>query len=978
MNRKSLIIGLGLASDSILKAISQCFSDNDWLGQSNMVHEMLSMIWLTETEAPEEPWHRGVNLQQMTLDLTSKDLNNLYFQRPDIRVMSAANWKEWPAMGALIGTRLHGFLALRAHYTDIHTLLSTESNRLGRQKDPIGEEVLDQQLQYFVVAHLHDAFATGMLIDFVYLLQERVASIRKAPITGILLLPSDLKDDPLFFDTTELERNRLQASVYAIMRELQFYRGASNFYRNHITTPSISVTNKRIFSPGDCFLIGTDLNARGENLPYEEIVRRIAQYVYVHIASSMAESIPYSASPNLNNGMFSSFGISVSRHEMMLNARRRQQNIVDMLYTAVTETDEVISTLDFDSLARLRLDYHDKVEEPPSLATFRRRRVDLEEDDVEKYETQLIDEDFRQFRQGMVEFERTLNDIVEEILRENKSQLLDKLDEIWAGMHDSLGNVKKLHIRLFELFEAAHEESIKNVERLEQEAKAASELLRLRRGLFQLTLSRHGHRVDQGLATFVFASFTWLFVIAPIPDLTLPIWLGVFGYGVFLAPRQGRRDRMNAAFEKFKEAESEAGELQYSLILARAARKYTNDMLHYCRKQLNTQQGNLRMSELVSTMQQLIVEFRRQEGIRTPNNLIRDTSQRRTMTERYLSIIRTSRGTIQDELVSEDIAGANGAAATQQDEQNFRQLILARTQDVLEALDAQNAVRADMEHIVTLAQRVRDDATPMLQFDSNYDNGQQIGQPDDQIGMVRYSQQEREYLQQNLRNQSYRRIELLEAGQVNNPKLVVVRIRPNIPLRFISVVSLMRSHYEDLVGERVSGQRTSIYARFHPTRAGMASPTPQSEGNGQMQLLPQTAMILTMLLHTGHTPTSDQKRRTLSNDYLQIQETSPPDYDQLCAALQMVLSTDGTDLWEMIRQMPIPEDPLQLIDQTLTALRALAPIASSEYADWEVFALYQLITDVADWRQVDQRTGMLFNLSALQQLARLIVYAQGQ
>ena len=166
---------------------------------------------------------------------TNQRLSDLYYRletQPDriagegsyrnvgVRVWSSANWQDWGT--AIRNTRLEGKLAMTAH---LDRLGEEIFDRLNRHR------VGDASMTLYLIAHLHDPYASGALFDLAYFLQEKIALRIGLKLYGLLILPGAV-NDPLK-DRDDLERRWYFANAYAALRELYFFSSERSFYQNH-------------------------------------------------------------------------------------------------------------------------------------------------------------------------------------------------------------------------------------------------------------------------------------------------------------------------------------------------------------------------------------------------------------------------------------------------------------------------------------------------------------------------------------------------------------------------------------------------------------------------------------------------------------------------------------------------------------------------------------------------------------------------
>lgn len=295
--RGTIVVGIGLDVRDLLEQIHRRFV-------THQATQKLRVIWVT----PFQRDHAFLETHPMPLD--SESLNHLYFSAA-VRDWSGANWKRWGH--SLASNRLFGKLAAYKHQGPFYNRLGLMFANLHRPN-------------VYVIAPLHEPFASGAYLDLAYVLHKRALNY-KSQVFGMLLLPGMLHDPVVRNDQTESDQQLRQALTYAALRELHFHSSRLSFYDNHSDAipndhTESSPLNLPIrfdhrspqspFQTGDCYLVGGEVSEPVREpaapLDYELVKTMCADFIYLQSCTAIGSHLRQRVSDK-NQSLVSSFGL---------------------------------------------------------------------------------------------------------------------------------------------------------------------------------------------------------------------------------------------------------------------------------------------------------------------------------------------------------------------------------------------------------------------------------------------------------------------------------------------------------------------------------------------------------------------------------------------------------------------------------------------------------------------------------------------
>jgi predicted DNA-binding protein YlxM (UPF0122 family) len=274
--KHALVVGLGLDTVAMLESILERFALQG-------VTDAVSCLWL-RPYAVDRVIPQG-QCRVYDLELDNERLSKLYFET-EMRKWCGSNWMEW--RHEIGSNRLLGKLSVYEHLEALYRCLVEAANALG-----------NTSIHFYLIAPLHDPFASGAVFDVAYLL-HRLALERAGSAYGVMLLPG-INHDPVVKEDIEDDAVIRRAICYAALRELHFYSSRQSIFDHHRFVEAY--IDESPFQSGDCYLIGGDQIA----LDYEEVRQNCAWWIYLQTNTPMIDALPRS---DCNRGVFSAFGVA--------------------------------------------------------------------------------------------------------------------------------------------------------------------------------------------------------------------------------------------------------------------------------------------------------------------------------------------------------------------------------------------------------------------------------------------------------------------------------------------------------------------------------------------------------------------------------------------------------------------------------------------------------------------------------------------
>jgi len=280
MQRSTLLIGCGTAAAGLLETVGTEFAQRG--APAGTLRRLLIVPGTPEASAA--PAHPDA-IQRVALPLTSDRVTALYYDSAAdgyaARAWSSVNWREWgPVLPSL---RLYGYLSYLLGRDPLRAAVETAIGGLLPQP---GQPL---QVSLYLVAHLHDPFASGMVGELAYLLYD-TARTYKGSLALLGVLPGPL-NDPLTAADSPADARLRQATAYAALRELNFFHSPRD--RAGLLPAAADRTlpgglwRRLEFSPferGDLYLVGGRNDERGQPLTHNQIAAAAARWIYLQTA----------------------------------------------------------------------------------------------------------------------------------------------------------------------------------------------------------------------------------------------------------------------------------------------------------------------------------------------------------------------------------------------------------------------------------------------------------------------------------------------------------------------------------------------------------------------------------------------------------------------------------------------------------------------------------------------------------------------
>jgi hypothetical protein len=880
--QRALVVGLGMDALPLLEQIDAQFRAAGKAGDC-------ACLWLPPF--PQTHDHCLV----YSLSLNNEILKTLYYQR-DVRNWSGPNWRKWGE--AIASNRLSGKLAAYYHLPELFTKISEVANALSQ-----GEV---RKVQFYVLASLHDPFASGAVLDIAYLL-HRIALSRGASVQGLLLLPGIINDPVVQPDTTVNDGELRRATCYAALRELNFVCGEKSFYNSYSRVLDNSASHRfqfqdvSPFQTGDCYLIGGESSGEGNSrykaLEYSTVKASIAHWLYLKTCTSLGAAIPRS---DQGRSVFSTFGIATSidyEHRSETAAQEANQialQVIDKLL-ATRITDSRYPTL---VRAAFNARYVDQSStfDPAKIAQANAEAA-----------ISVTDERYLESVAQLQNLETLLAVEVSRNLEEVKAKLAQDIVELIRQPDMTVDYVEQTGAYNLRLVQEAYRTNQAQVEELEQEAARAMQRMRDARATYLYNATAPEPWLRRLLVAT--GSLSWIGAAVILINLGLPVltcigsilmlFLPVGTAGFFQRRHQNSRSGFDAA-------QRDLLSIQRQLITQRTTNAHLHDVW--------------RSLEQEFTPNSISTAGRFRELLQEASRTLRTTTAPAEMmydVQAVASHVFSHLWSQTSHLTSHDII--HYITETIHQHQMLNQTVSASetlqklTRTLYEQMDMMLGVKSayidhgDHERVTRIAGIAHWDESVLLNMrDFAYQT---------HITVVDISE---EYGTQSPNTERIRHV-------------IALQIRNNIPIRALFNLDYWRTAYYDM-RRCVWNEETFTYrALLHPTRMGIATPDIHLRVPEAVLEFPHLVPVMVVLL-----------RRSEAVHYAeqlcqQLQVVYKPfiNYDELCGALQEQLSVVSEIIHEA-EKLPLAAADGMVLRTRYPSLVRLK--LSERYADWEVWA----------------------------------------
>lgn len=973
MTRRALVVGLGLESGSILRKIHRDFAVQGmqdtlytlWLtpyqptgidryhyelitsdksstvrGQSPLLRPWNGPNWRNwqQTLLNDALFTRLSSYQQtdtfvMALDQTA--LRRLYYQ-PETRKWSGPNWKNWQT--ALASNRLFGKLAAHYHMGHLSDYLTGKVNNL---------TVSDlEAVNFYLIAPLHDPFASGALIDIAYILHD-LALKRRASVFGLLMLPGMSHDPVVAADTTEAASQLRSALTYAALRELNFYLGPESFYDTHNTDLQLNFRDQSPFQTGDCLLIGGEQGEPDRPLDYGDVVQRMTQWVYLHTRTPIGASFPLSDN---NRGMVSSFGIVQS------NTGTDSPRIDD------ASQPPMLSLLR--SLSRITVQNN-------RASAYARRWIDtrfianfviqeriapgdepITGDDNLRDALHVIDQRYWQESRGLMEREMQLATMMNERLqRETIPNMQSDIAKLIAQPGGTLHDLNQSLLRISSEMQQAYRQGKTDLRNMEREAEQALKRVRDTRLQYLFTVvTDTGGRLLFGFAALIVVLIAIVFFQTGlfIQMCTWGVAASVIPAGIAYALQSRRQNAEQIAFSS---AQRELLNVQRRIVNQRISNAYLHSLINAFERTTATTGGRRRIDAIIEVIDSEISLMEK--------NKVYATTLSRSDEELYASELLTRLWTISGNM--------------QLNKHHLEKEAAALLDDYI-AGDFETDVQ---EQALSLVNHLYEQAWSLLATNVALIDEAEQTQVTYFAGLYHWP----DILATSLQNRLNERraihvMDLHNKFKVENDArgMVLVRIRNNISLRALLNLERWRNDFLHVCTYETPAGQFIYRSWIHPTRVGVAVPdidmgTSVGDGIEHMSTWFVMAVVI-MLRESPNIGIRETLARTLG-----IPDRADINEDELCAALAAD-RFNRDELGKLVReayQATSHRENAEILGIFEARVRALTPIFSERYADWQewtVGKLRNVINVIGTERDYDAE------LRIAMALGRLVQYLQ--
>jgi len=931
MSKRALTIGLGAFSDPLLQALQDTFEPNP--------SQLTQLRLLSPKTAQTLP---DFTAETLALSLDKRALSDLYFD-PYVRSWSGPNWLNWGS--ALWSNRLIGRLCAYHHKDKIEAWVADNMTRTSGHDD----------LTIYLLAPLHDPFASGALVDIAYLLHNIILK-RKAKLCGILVLPGT-ENDPMVaqreyypegeaheqHDQTVQTTKFLRATTYAALRELNFISNPAAFTPTHRSSrefsDSLHTSHLSPFTSGDCYIIGGETREDNTPLPYQTLANETARFIYLNTVSKLGDQLFQSRK---DRPLFSTFS-AVDQQVATTEDLRRSRNTDDislkraqyMVLNYLNRQDISVNTDGFIDISLIRL----PSEEPPAGAFSRadqsaqRTRGDIQETLLgEELSYQREINTFREMARKLSETSQTQLKGLSNVWRTQFQTLITHPSMTLLGLQQTIESAQRLLNEQYVGYEKTSED-------IEREALAQAVRMNAARTQYLYLMQRDGQSLFF-IITFIFiAAVTFMLWSLGQGFLTL-IWLASAIFLPWLVSGLVRHQRETAAATRLHAARDGFLSLQSEVAQRRAlsahfyeiTQRFTYEIVKPTHRMIAVHKALLNEAE-ESTI-----------GISTSNPL--DIKLSPLASDVLMQIYQATHKTTNTVEMSETVSDILGKLRTFILEQQLRVDTSTQSASTL------NQITKDAQKISTMlplidsqiSEQDRNSIQTIIgisQFGPNL------------IDRLRENHQQNSQEQQNV---NFHDISDDLGGNQAEQRLYVIRQRVNIPLRALLILPDFREVYHQQSTEATHNQTVRRRSFFHPTRWGVAAPDllrhPPEITRSQPNFVPLLVITLRLATEsdiTGQTGSSMGHLKSMIGQLCQrlgVVWQPDIDYDALCGALH--------EDFELINQLtakvtkspimpPIPSGN-DILDIACRRAKSALPVVSEKYADWEVAAARQMIT----------------------------------
>jgi hypothetical protein len=880
--RRAIVIGLGDSTRPLLDTIQKQFE------QMTGADQFSSLCLVSGDDSQSHP-------DSLPLHLSKEQFNELYF-RSNARIWSGPNWRTW---GRAIATnRLLGKLAIFYYLEQVRNAIHGLASQPGH--DP------KEQLNLYLVAPLHDPFASGALIDVAYLL-HKLALERNAKVYGILLLPG-MTDDPTGKSLTD-ERQIILAQTYATLRELNFYCGGGNFYGNHHPGYPLEFENDSPFKTGDCYLTGGEQDEKGSVLDYSRVKKMIAEFVALQTLTPMADSIPVS---DKSQSWFSSFGVDSQALIADADVPNQLDEIIRQTLNALIAPPKADEASTIWLTQSLSLRFTDDVErELEQSLRSRPQRLSVLARAPGRSQFQFLAEADRLHREHLEyaqQFEVRLTTAIQEKLSTAREDINERLQEIVQRRGANLRSIASDTEHIHQVIEGSKQANQRELDEAEDNLPSLGTSLRNARARYAYASTPSGL---QNILTGIGAVIGILaFILLMLMGQSLPgLGVGVVVLGAYFVSTNQYQRQMHEAKIEFNATQREWFLLHLALIRKRASNLYLHQLESEFRRRTQRADGRSRLQAVIADIDQWINQL--------PGNAA----------EMDAPVVDTA------PLIAFVIPDLElfGQAWPHLDRERIQKRIIEgiHRSDDINKLDDVSRLRRGITKSI---ERTR----IQLSVNSNLIATENRKRVHYVIGLQGYRDLVMHKYREDIRDSSQSLV-MLDA-QTSKVPIVSIIVRTDIPLHTLFPIRLWRSYYRSACRPNPDSA-IRMRALLHPTRVGMSVPDIYNQPLPQTLLdFSATGMIVSLLLRQ----LLNKDRLSELAEQLQVSWQTQINFDEMCGALHEDIH-ELENYFTQAEQINLDQTPESILVALLQRFPA-APKTSEDYADWEVWAYHQLVT----------------------------------
>jgi len=922
MSRRALMVGLGEHSEHYLQAATGYFKQRGAAAD-------LASLWLPPGNAPTGSPGEATAIETLPLITQIDTLNTLYYQT-ETRAWCGPNWKAWQA--ALASNRLLGKLAMYTHLFAVREKLLSMSATLSPDNRP---------LNLYLVAHLHDSFASGAFIDLAYLMNH-LALPNRWRVYGLLLLPGTPGDPVTAHDETlnEMDVKLRQATTYAALRELQFYLGHESFYDNHNPAYPLSVKGEPPFQTGDCYVLGGERSALPRSRAVDAVEARapsamlfnaeqlghaVAAFVYWQTCTAFANTTADRVS---RQGGVSSFGVSQAADlHGQADAMAEKQLKAAFLQTALGMAGQAVElAINWDYWLSPNLFGIDRSALGRAISSMGtlgnipwldRRGVQAEAqlETLEMQDQAAVDQ--------TIALEAALNNTAQGVVNDAALAITQAFDGLIQRPEMTIERLRTARQQIDEQINRQMLRLHADLERLEQAMVRAAEAYRLQRRRFMYVSIPYPLAWTVFLPGSIVVGLFGLLLLIPFGMATAFLaWiaLGLASAASILYAR--RAIRLNARREVVEQRRFYLRQ-QQQFIEKRASAMYLTRLRQRLHETLRRSQDGHYLADYLQTRLQSALDTFTE---RLPGGVVGALPADADVSALFQRLWQLSLSP----------TALNPTAIETEVTHAARQYLADRQQtEIAELLKVQLPI-------------LREQSVCLLELPG--DESQQNGIQHDLVIVQNWDD---EQLTPSLRSYLSTNFSLTITHDVSGSAgraAYVVHLANDISLRALLPMERWRNAYQQMCRVVINDEGHSALYRslLHPTRIGIASPEILPAQMSRLTFAPVEIMALVMLVHYLNDP-----QRTPSSDDLGVSEqlaaylnvpTRPTlSYDELCGALQespqqaaRLRAQVTSRAQHLYPQCATPEMALAALWREV---RAYHPRFSERYADWEEWLL---------------------------------------